>query len=88
MPKKKTSKKKVTKKKLSNDGAQSDAYQHQDDAVQRPDVGVQPEFKNRKQPKKYRYDSSIAPELCWDENAKREFVEWLLSLVSQTTRAG
>lgn len=86
--KKKATKKKTVKKKIVSMSAQSDAYQHQDDAVQRPDVGVQPEFENSKRPKKYRYDSSLAPELCWDENAEREFVEWLLNLIGEAAGKG
>ena len=37
---------------------------HTQEAVQRPDVGVQPELAARKGAKTYRYDSSLAPELC------------------------
>lgn len=47
-------------------------YAHGDQAVQRPAVGVQQEFPDRRPPKDYRYDSSLAPELCWDENAARD----------------
>ncbi len=67
---------------------QSSVYQHQEEAVQRPDVGVQAEFQDRKPPKTYRYDSSLAPELCWDENAEREYTEWLLNLVSEAASKG
>jgi hypothetical protein len=57
------------------------AYQHLQKSVQRPDVGVEAQFRHRKAPKTYRYDSSLAPELCWDENAERPFAEWLLNLI-------
>jgi adenine-specific DNA-methyltransferase len=50
--------------------------------MQRPDTGVEAQFPNKKAPKTYRYDSSLAPELCWDENAERPFAEWLLNLVA------
>ena len=77
----------MTKNNKSN-GAQSGNYQHEQEAVQRPDVGVQPEFSEQKKPKTYRYDSSLAPELCWDENAEREMAEWLLNLIQQAAEQG
>lgn len=40
-------------------------YQYDTKATSRPDVGVQEQFNARKPPKQYRYDSSLAPELCW-----------------------
>ena len=42
------------------------SYQHAQEAVQRPDVGVQDHFRARKPPKTYRYDSSLDPALSWD----------------------
>ena len=39
-------------------------------------------------PKTYRYDSSLAPEFCWDENAERPFAEWLLNLVTEAAEKG
>jgi adenine-specific DNA-methyltransferase len=67
---------------------QADTYTHSQEAVQRPDVGVQPEFAERKGAKTYRYDSSLAPELCWDENAEREMAEWLLERISEAAEQG
>lgn len=75
-------------KQNSDNGQQSGTYNHQQEAVQRPDVGVQPEFNAKKPPKTYRYDSSLAPELVWDENAERDMAEWLLSLVEQAVEKG
>jgi len=69
-------------------GQQSSNYTHAQEAVQRPDIGVQPEFNHRKPAKSYRYDSSLAPELSWDENAEREFAEWLLTLIAETCEHG
>lgn len=69
-------------------GQQSSNYKHNQEAVQRPDIGIQPEFNNRKPPKTYRYDSSLAPELSWDENAEREFAEWLLTLIGDAAEQG
>jgi adenine-specific DNA-methyltransferase len=69
-----------------NGGASSD-YQHRHEAVQRPGVGVQQEFQDRRAAKDYRFDSSISPELAWDENAERDFAEWLLGLIEGATAA-
>lgn len=63
-------------------------YQYDTKATSRPDVGVQEQFNARKPPKQYRYDSSLAPELCWDENAERDFAEWLLKLVAEAAEKG
>jgi len=69
-----------------NGGASSD-YQHRHEAVQRPGVGVQQEFQDRRAAKDYRFDSSISPELAWDENAECAFAEWLLGLIEGATAA-
>ncbi|WP_205780908.1 hypothetical protein [Methylocaldum sp. 14B] len=66
----------------------SAAYQHSQQSVQQPDVGIEAQFPNKKAPKTYRYDSSLAPELCWDENAERPFAEWLLNLVAEAAEKG
>jgi adenine-specific DNA-methyltransferase len=64
------------------------AYRHTQDGVQRPDVGVEAQFSKKKAGKTYRYDSSLAPELAWDENADRAFTEWLLTLVAEAAEKG
>ena len=66
----------------------SGAYAHADEAVLRPDVGVEAQFSHRKPPKTYRYDSSLAPELAWDESGERPFAEWLLNLVAEAAEKG
>jgi adenine-specific DNA-methyltransferase len=66
----------------------SSTYKHAQKSVQRPDVGVEAQFPNKKSPKSYRYDSSLAPELCWDENSERPFAEWLLNLVAEAAQKG
>jgi len=58
------------------------SYQYPDEATLRPDVGIQDQFPQSRPPTTYRYDSSLAPELVWDENAEREFAEWLLNLIT------
>ena len=53
----------------------------------RPDVGTQAQFKKRKPPTKYRYDSSLAPELSWDgQNGARELGEWLLQAIEDASK--
>ncbi len=69
-------------------GNGSSAYAHAEEAVLRPDVGVEAQFSHRKPPKTYRYDSSLAPELSWDENGERAFAEWLLKLVADAAEKG
>ena len=45
----------------------------------RPDVGTQAQFKKKKPPKTYRYDSSLSPALDWDgQNPAREQGEALI----------
>ena len=66
----------------------SSTYKHAQKSVQRPDVGVEAQFSNKKRPKTYRYDSSLAPELCWDENGERPFAEWLLNIVAEAAQKG
>lgn len=68
--------------------AGAEAYVHKQKAVQRPDVGVQPEFQVKEPPRTYRYDSSFDPKLSWDENADREMAEWLLKLIERAAREG
>jgi adenine-specific DNA-methyltransferase len=63
----------------------AEPYRHpKADVLLRPDVGTQPQFKKKKPPKTYRYDSSLAPALDWDgQNSARETGEWLLALIGQ-----
>jgi adenine-specific DNA-methyltransferase len=50
----------------------------------RPDVGTQPQFRKKKPPVTYRYDSSLSPALNWDgQNPGRELGEWLLDLIQR-----
>jgi adenine-specific DNA-methyltransferase len=78
----------MAKKNPNTPPQQANTYTHPQEAVQRPDVGVQPEFTERKGAKTYRYDSSLAPELCWDENAERELAEWLLERIAEAAEQG
>jgi adenine-specific DNA-methyltransferase len=56
------------------------SYSHPtSDALMRPDVGTQAQFKKRKEPRTYDYDSSISPRLDWDAtNPAREQGEALI----------
>ncbi len=62
------------------------AYRH-DDATSpgRPEVGTQAEFKKRKAPRRYRYDSSLSPALEWDQGSAREAGEALLRRIEEAT---
>ncbi len=75
-------------KKQNDTPAQSSTCTHAQEAVQRPDVGVRPEFDARRLAKEYRYDSSLAPKQRWDENADREMAEWLLGLIAEAAERG
>ena len=58
------------------------AYDHKEtEAVLRPDIGIQAQFKKKKEPAKYRYDRSLDPQLSWDINADREHAEALIEKV-------
>jgi len=73
---------------MAADSSNTLVYKHDKEAVQRPDVGVEAQFSNKKAPKTYRYDSSLAPELGWDENGERDFAEWLLGLIADAAEGG
>lgn len=61
-------------------GKAAKSYSHpKAQALMRPDVGTQAQFKKKKEPKKYDYDSSISPHLDWDaKNPAREQGEALI----------
>ncbi|MGH7268661.1 MAG: site-specific DNA-methyltransferase, partial [Candidatus Rokuibacteriota bacterium] len=66
-------------------GRVAESYAHYEaSSPMRPEVGTQPQFRKKKSPRTYRYDSSPAPALNWDsQNAAREQGEWLLALVAR-----
>jgi adenine-specific DNA-methyltransferase len=55
-------------------GPRSENYKHPESTnPMRPDVGTQAQFKKKKPPVTYRYDSSLSPVLEWDgQNPARE----------------
>ncbi len=56
------------------EGSGAEGYRHPEaTSPLRPDVGTQSQFRKRKPPTKYRYDSSLSPALDWDgQNPARE----------------
>jgi adenine-specific DNA-methyltransferase len=68
-------------------GKRAETYRHEEEALLRPDVGTQAQFKKKKEPKTYRYDSSFSPALDWDgQNPARELGEWLLAQIEEASR--
>ena len=62
----------------------AETYAHKEEALLRPEVGTQAQFKKKKPPKTYRYDSSLSPALDWDgQNPARELGEWLLARIEE-----
>jgi adenine-specific DNA-methyltransferase len=62
------------------DPPEAEAYQHPTaESLLRPDVGTQAQFRKKKPPVTYRYDSSLSPALDWDgQNPAREQGETLI----------
>ncbi len=58
----------------------AETYRHPEaESPLRPEVGTQAQFRKKKPPVTYRYDSSLAPELNWDgQNPARESGEALI----------
>jgi hypothetical protein len=81
MPKKE---RKTAQPKKAKDGKSAQAYDHKEEKLLlRPDVGLQPQFKQKKPPKTYRYDPSLDPALSWDINADRERAEALIAKIEK-----
>ncbi|MBF8278452.1 MAG: methylase domain protein [Candidatus Brocadiaceae bacterium] len=68
-----------------SDQIEAKTYQHSEaDSPLRPDVGTQSQFRKKKPPATYRYDSSLSPSLDWDgQNPARELGEWLIAMIEQ-----
>lgn len=66
-------------------GKVAESYTHPDQTLlMRPEVGTQAQFRKKKPPVTYRYDSSLSPALDWDAgNGTRELGEWLLGIIQQ-----
>ena len=65
----------------------AESYVHEQTAPMRPDVGTQAQFRKKKPPVTYKYDSSLSPSLEWDgQNGAREMGEWLLATIEEAAR--
>src|SRR5436190_5783297 len=64
-------------------GKVASGYRHPDQTLlMRPEVGTQAQFRKKKPPVTYRYDSSLSPALVWDgQNAAREQGEALIKRI-------
>src|SRR5712691_11234360 len=73
-------------KKKKPTGKVAEGYKHPDQTLlMRPEVGTQAQFRKKRPPFTYRYDSSLSPTLDWDgQNGARELGEWLLGVIEQT----
>lgn len=93
-PKGRTGKAKPKTKSTAADGVTptaAKAYEHSEpDAAARPEAGTQAQFRKKKPPTTYRYDSSLAPELQWDGGnaAVRDRAEELLRAVEHALADG
>jgi hypothetical protein len=62
-------------------------YRHPEaETLLRPEVGTQAQFRKRKPPVTYRYDSSLAPALDWDEHPARELADAAIKEILDSTR--
>lgn len=68
-----------------SDQTEAKTYRHlESDSPLRPDVGTQAQFRKKKPPKTYRYDSLLSPALDWDgQNSARELGEWLIAMIEK-----
>jgi adenine-specific DNA-methyltransferase len=75
----------VAKSKAKKPAKTAERYTHPTEtSPMRPDVGTQAQFRKKKAPKTYRYDSSLSPALDWDgRNGARELGEWLLARIEE-----
>ena len=75
-------------KKSDSDKTKAQSYRHVEaDSPLRPEVGTQPQFKKKKPPVTYRYDSSLSPSLEWDgQNGARDFTEFLLGCIKEAAK--
>src|SRR5438067_1617477 len=68
-------------------GRVAEGYKHPDQTLlMRPEVGTQAQFRKKKPPVTYRYDSSLSPALDWDgQNSARELGEAAINDVREGT---
>lgn len=77
-----------TRKPVVSPESSTAAYQHPEAKTPlRPEIGTQAQFKKKKVPATYRYDSSLSPALAFDgQNGARELGEWLLARIEEASR--
>lgn len=65
----------------------AESYRHStEDSPLRPEVGTQAQFRKKKPPATYKYDSSLSPAMDWDgQNAAREQGEALIAEIAEQT---
>jgi adenine-specific DNA-methyltransferase len=66
----------------------AEGYTHPDQTVlMRPEIGTQANFRKKKPPVTYRFDSSLSPALEWDgKPGGREIGEWLITLIEDAAK--
>lgn len=77
-----------TRKPAVSPDSSTAAYQHPEAKTPlRPEIGTQAQFRKKKAPATYRYDSSLSPALAFDgQNGARELGEWLLARIEEASR--
>ena len=66
-------------------GRSARSYAHPEaSALLRPEIGMQAQFRKKKPPATYRYDSSLSPALDWDgQNLAREEAETRIAALEE-----
>ena len=76
----------MARKKKKPKPPETDSYKHPTaSSLMRPEIGTQPQFRKKKDPSKYRYDSSLDPAMSWDEGQAAR-VRWAEKIGPQTTQ--
>jgi adenine-specific DNA-methyltransferase len=76
------------RKKSEEKKGQAGSYRHPEaESPLRPEIGTQAQFKKKKLPATYRYDSSLSPALEWEgQTSTRELGEWLLACIADSAK--
>jgi adenine-specific DNA-methyltransferase len=74
----------------SRPSRRADSYNHTTaEVASRPEIGTQAQFRQKRPPKTYKYDSSLSPALDWDgQNAAREQGEALIQRILSAKSRG
>ena len=77
-----------TGKNAESKETRAESYRHPEaDSPLRPEAGTQAQFRKKKPPATYRYDSSLSPALEWDgQNSARDLSEWLVACIKDAAR--